>query len=122
MYIIWAFIITEPDITLESDGVVHCQNNGGVCRQTPSKDCNITCRVKHSESNPPTMAITVNDEIVSNGSAVIASTNSDRYYDGVITAFYHVPENAYCTCTVTDTRGTYHLTSKAGKFVFFILY
>ena len=112
-------LFTEPDITLESDGDVYCQNNGGSCGEIPSKDHKITCRVKHSESNPPEMTVKVNGETISNGSEVNVTINSDRYYDGVISASYYVPENANSTCIVTDSRGTYYLTSQPSKFTLF---
>ena len=111
-------IFPEPDITLEADGEVYCQNNGGTCGEIPSKDHNITCRVKNSESDPPTMTLKVNGVTISSGPPDV-TTNADRYYDGYITASHNVPENANSTCEVTDARGTYILTSQPGKSAFF---
>ena len=62
------------------------------------------------------MSITVNGIIISNASDVEVLTNSEGYCDGVITASYHVPENAKSSCIVTDARGTYLLTSQPGEF------
>ena len=103
---------------LEADGDEYCRNNGGYCGKIPSKDHNITCRVINSESNPPTMTLKVNGEIISSGPPDV-TINADRYYDGVITASYNVSENATSTCEVTDTRGTYILaSSQLGKLRF----
>ena len=101
-------------MSLAADDKVYCQNNGGTRRNIPSKNNVITCRVRNSESNPPTMTVKVNDEILSSGPPDV-TTNFDRYYDGVITASYNVPENANSSCIVTDTRGTYRLICQPGK-------
>ena len=106
---------------MELDGVEFCRNNGGSCEDIASGEHSITCRVRNSASDPPTMVITVNDTPISSDSPFEVATNSQGYYDGVITASYSIPENANCTCAVTDTRGTYQLASGHGKFSPFVL-
>ena len=110
-----------PNITLEADGEVYCQNYGTACGEIPSKDHAITCRVKNLESDRPTMTLKVNGDIISSGPPDV-TTNSHRYYDGVITASYNVPDDANSTCEVTDTRGTYDIASLPGKFRFPYVY
>ena len=105
-------------MALLSDGTEFCRNNGGSCGEIPRGEHNITCQVNNSQSDIPdmAMAITVNSMDISSGSPIGITVNSQRYYDGVLTVHYDVPSNAYCTCTVTDERGTYELTSEWGKF------
>ena len=107
----------EPDIILKADGDEYCRNNGGACKEIPSNDRAITCQVKNSESDPPTMTLKVHGETISSGPPDV-TTNADRYYDGVITASHNVPEDAYSICEVTDARGTYILISEPGKLRF----
>ena len=108
------YLFPEPDIILEADSETYCQNNGGDCEEIPSNDHVITCRVQNLDSDAPTVTLKVNGETISNGSAVEVTTNSAEYYDGVINVSHIVPENAISMCTVTDTRGTYSLTSQPG--------